>query len=101
MNIKSTIPKTDSAKEFMKFIMSQFESTDKLVARILMGMLTTMKFDDSHTIYEHVIDMINIATKLESMELKENESFLMTFIVNSLSHQYSSFQINYNTIKDK
>ncbi|KAK6914863.1 hypothetical protein RJ641_019980 [Dillenia turbinata] len=57
-------------------------------------------FDGSRTMHKHVTEMINIATKLESMGLKVNESFLVTFIMNSLPLQYCPFQINYNTIKD-
>ena len=61
-NIKSTIPKTKSAKECMKFVeeRSQVDFVDMSLARTLMGTLTTIKFDGSNTIHQHVIEMINI-----------------------------------------
>ena len=66
-----------------------------------MGTLTTMKFDGSRTMHEHITEMINIAARLGSMGMKVDEIFLVTLIVNSLPPQYGPFQINYNTIKDK
>lgn len=55
-NIKSTIPKTDSAKKYMEFVKSicHFGTIDKSVVGTLMGKLTTMKFDGYHTMHEHL-----------------------------------------------
>ncbi|GAV72124.1 UBN2 domain-containing protein [Cephalotus follicularis] len=102
-NIKSTIPVTDNAKEFMKSVenLSQSESADKSRAGTLMGTLTTIKYDGSRTMHEHVTEMANIAARLRSMGMKVDESFLVQFIINSLPSEYGPFQINYNTIKDK
>ena len=78
-NIKSTIPKTNSAKEFMEFVEehSQSDVADKSFAGTLMGTLTTMKFDGSHTMHEHVTEMSNIAARLKAMGMEVNESFLV------------------------
>ncbi|KAI0524826.1 hypothetical protein KFK09_004214 [Dendrobium nobile] len=101
--IKPTLPITDNAKEFMKYVenISQSESADKSRSGTLMGILTTMKFDGSRTIYEHITEMTNIAARLNTMGMKVSESFLVQFIINSLPPEYGPFQINYNTIKDK
>ena len=64
--------------------MSQSGIADNPVARTPMGTLTTMKFDGSCTMHEHVTEIINTTRRLESMGLKVNESFLGTFIMNSL-----------------
>ncbi|KAI3469989.1 hypothetical protein Pfo_026652 [Paulownia fortunei] len=87
------IPKIDSAKEFMKFVEnhSQSDFADKSVVETLMGMLTTMKFDGSHIMYEHVIEMTNIAARLGFMGLKVSDNFIMQFIINSLPLAYSLF----------
>ncbi|GAV75815.1 UBN2_2 domain-containing protein, partial [Cephalotus follicularis] len=102
-NIKSTIHVTDNAKEFMKSEknISQSESADKSRAGTLIGTLTTIKYDGSRTMHEHVIEMANIVARLRSMGMKVDESFLVQFIINSLPSKYGPFQINYNTIKDK
>jgi hypothetical protein len=48
-NIKSTIPQTKSAKEYMQFVEECFHSTDKTLDGTLMAELTTIKFDGSRT----------------------------------------------------
>ncbi|GAV82104.1 UBN2 domain-containing protein, partial [Cephalotus follicularis] len=102
-NVKSTIPVIDNAKEFVQSMenLSQSESVDKSRAGTLMGTLTTIKYDGSRTMHEHVTEIVNIAARLRSMGMKVDESFLVQFIINSLPSEYGPFQINYNTIKDK
>ncbi|XP_060210393.1 uncharacterized protein LOC132637296 [Lycium barbarum] len=60
-NIKSTIPQTESAREYLKFVEERFRSADKSLAGTLMAELTTMKFDGSHSMQNHIIEMTNIA----------------------------------------
>ena len=77
-NIKSTIPKIESDKEYMKFVEehSQSDSTDKSLAETLMGTLTTIEFDGSCTLHQHITKMINTTTELRSMELEASENSL-------------------------
>ncbi|KAL5787903.1 hypothetical protein ACOSP7_004852 [Xanthoceras sorbifolium] len=53
-----------------------------------MGTLTTLKFDGSRTMHEHVIEMTNIATKLKSLGMNVDENFLIQFIINSLPSEH-------------
>ena len=66
-----------------------------------MDMLTTIKFDDSRTMHERVTEITNTAARLRSMGMEVSASFLVQFIINSLSSKYGLFQMSYNTIKDK
>ena len=66
-----------------------------------MTKLTTMKFDGTRGIQEHVLEMINLVAELKTLRMNVDEFFLMQFILNSLPSQYGPFQINYNTMKDK
>ena len=66
-----------------------------------MGTLTTMKFDGSRTMHEHVIEMTNVAARLKSLEMEVEQNFLVQFIINLLPSEYDPFQMNYNTMKDK
>ena len=50
-NIKTTIPKTKNAKEFIGLVEECFQTVDKSFAKKLMSTLTTMKFYDSHTMH--------------------------------------------------
>nr|XP_033512417.1 uncharacterized protein LOC104097793 [Nicotiana tomentosiformis] len=95
-NIKSTIPQTESAKEYLKFVKERFRSADKSLAGILMAELTIMKFDGSRSMQNNIIEMTNITARLQTLRMKVDDSFLV-----QLPHDYELFQINYNTIKDK
>nr|XP_016514639.1 PREDICTED: uncharacterized protein LOC107831391 [Nicotiana tabacum] len=100
-NIKSTIPQTESAREYLKFVEERFHSTDKSLAGTLMAKLTTMKFDGSRSMQNDIIEMTNIAARLQTLGMKVDNSFLVQFILNPLPLEYGPFQINYNTIKYK
>ncbi|XP_016164708.1 uncharacterized protein LOC107607250 [Arachis ipaensis] len=100
-SIKSALPKSDNAKEFMKLVEERSQTADKSLAGTLMGTLTTMKFDGSRTMHEHIIEMTNITARLKSLGMKVDENFLVQFVLNSLPSEYGPFQMNYNTMKDK
>ena len=102
-NIKSTFKKTESDKEFMKHVeeCSQSKSVEKSLIGTLMYTLTTIKFDGSYTMHEHIVEMTNIAARLKSMGMEVNETFLITLIPNSLPPEYGPFHMSYNTLKDK
>ena len=100
-NIKSTLPQIENAKEYFKAVEDRFRSADKSLGGRLMAELTTMKFDGSRGMNEHVLEMNNLAARLKSLGMNVDESFLVQFILNSLPTQYGPFQIHYNTIKEK
>ena len=66
-NIKTTLPKIESAKKFMWLVEECSQTTDKSIVGTLMSTLITMKFDGSRTMYEHVIEMTNIAARLKTL----------------------------------
>ena len=76
-NIKFALPKTDSAKEFMKFVEECSQTTDKSLVGTLMSTLTTMELDGSRTMHEHVIEMTNIVARLKSIGMTVDENYNM------------------------
>ena len=100
-NIKTALPKTDNAKEMLKFVEELSQTADKSLVGTIMSTLTTMKFDGSRSMHEHVIEMTNLSARLKSSGMEVDESFLVQFILNSLPSEYGPFQMNYNTMKDK
>ena len=66
-NIKTTIPKTDSAKEFISNVKNCFKTANKSLVETLMAKLTTMKFDGKHGIQENAIEMTNLAAQLKTL----------------------------------
>lgn len=99
-SIKTALPKIESAKEFLGLVGERSQTADKSLAGTLMSTLTTMKFDGSRTMHEHVIEMTNIAAKLKSLGMAVDDNFLVQFL-RSLPTEYDSFQMSYNTMKDK
>ncbi|PON45647.1 hypothetical protein PanWU01x14_257580, partial [Parasponia andersonii] len=83
-NIKSSLSQTDSAKEFLKFEDEHSQTADKSLVGTLVGNLTTMKFDGSHIMYEHVTEVINILARLKSLGMNVDDNFPVQFIINSL-----------------
>ncbi|OIT03252.1 hypothetical protein A4A49_57453, partial [Nicotiana attenuata] len=100
-SIRGSILNSDKVKAYMKAIDEQFVSSDKALASTLMKRLSSMTFDKSHTVREHIMKMRDIAAKLKSLEVDMSEPFLMHFILNSLPAEYDPFEISYNTHKEK
>ncbi|XP_022894072.1 uncharacterized protein LOC111408557 [Olea europaea var. sylvestris] len=100
-NIKSTLPQNDNVKEYLKAVEDRFCSADKSLEGRLMAEFITMKFDGNRGMHEHVLEMTNLATRLKTLGMNVDESFLVQYILNSLPAQYRPFQIHYNTIKEK
>ena len=69
-NIKTTFPKTKNAKVFLKFVEESSQTAYKSLVGTLMGTLTTMKFDSSRTMHEHVIEMTKVAARLKSLGME-------------------------------
>ena len=44
-----------------------------------------MKFDGTRGMHEHILEMSNIVAKLKALGMNVDESFLVQFILNSLS----------------
>ncbi|XP_051152421.1 uncharacterized protein LOC127266275 [Andrographis paniculata] len=100
-NIKTTLHEIDDAQEFMKAVGERSQTADKSLAGTLMATLTTIKFDGSRSIHEHVVEMTNLAARLKALGMTVDDNFLVQFILNSLPPEYGPFQMNYNTMKDK
>ncbi|KAL4595287.1 hypothetical protein ACB092_12G080900 [Castanea dentata] len=66
-NIKITLPKTDSAKEFISNVEDRFKIADKSIIGTLMAKLTTMKFDGKCGKQEHAIEMTNLAAQSKTL----------------------------------
>nr|KYP72178.1 hypothetical protein KK1_004762 [Cajanus cajan] len=99
-NVKSSMPKTNNVREFMKLVKdySKSDIIGKSIVGNLSSELTNKKFDWSQPIHNHVKKMANLATKLNSMGMEVRESFFVKFILNSLSVEFGQFQVNYNTL---
>ncbi|XP_031286640.1 uncharacterized protein LOC116145330 [Pistacia vera] len=77
--IKTSFPATEYAKKFMRLAKetSQSKVVDKSHAGALISKLTTMKYDGSRSMYEHVTKMSNIATGIRNMGLSMDKNLLV------------------------
>ena len=76
-NVKPSMPKVENAREFLMKVKeySQSDITDKSIVGNLMSELTTIKFDWSKPIHDHVTSMTNKATKLRTMGMDVSDTF--------------------------
>ncbi|KAL6329550.1 hypothetical protein AAG906_022101 [Vitis piasezkii] len=72
-NIKTSLPQTEFASEFLK----------------------------SKGIQQHILNMTEKAAKLKALGMGMDESFLVQFVLNSLPSQFAPFKIHYNTNSDQ
>ena len=101
-NLKSTLAMTKSDEEFKKLLEKKSQITNKLLASTLMRRLTTMKYDGSCTLQEHVLEITTLVVKLKNLGLNVDKYLLVQFTLNSMSFEhYGPFQMNYNTTKGK
>ena len=87
-SIKSTLPERVIAKEYLKLVEECFRSADKSLTGTLMAKFTTMKYDGSLSMQQHILDMTNITARLMTLGMKDDDSFLVQFIMNSLPQEY-------------
>ena len=76
-NIKTTLQKTDDAKEFLANVAERFKIVEKSLAGTLMAKLTPMKFDGTQGIQEHVLEMTNLIAQLRLWGMNVDEFFLV------------------------
>ncbi|XP_057975314.1 uncharacterized protein LOC131162727 [Malania oleifera] len=82
-NIKSMLPQLKNAKEYknakkyLKAMEDRFCSADKSLVGRLMAKLTTMKFDGSRGMNEHVLEMTNLAARLNSLGMNVDSYVLL------------------------
>jgi hypothetical protein len=50
---------------------------------------------------DHILRMSNVAAKLKPLYLAIKDGFLIYLIFNSLSEEFKTFEVNYNSMNDK
>jgi len=91
-NTKVALPKIDNVKEFKKCVEERSQTVDKSLTGTLMSTLTTMKFDSSRTMHEHVIEMTNIVARLKSLRMEVDENYLGCSLCEELRSLRESFK---------
>ncbi|RZB65858.1 hypothetical protein D0Y65_041782 [Glycine soja] len=78
----------DQVKTYMKAIEEQFVRSDKSMSSTIMIKLSSMRFDNSKGVQEHLMEMRAITAKLRPLEVEISKFFLVHLILNSLPPEY-------------
>ena len=99
--ICGSIEQHENVCELLKVIDEQFVTSDKALASTLIMKFTSLKFIGIKGVREYIMEMRDVVAQLKKLEVEMCESFLVHFILNTLSPQYGPFKISYNAHKDK
>ncbi|XP_048431510.1 uncharacterized protein LOC125473144 [Pyrus x bretschneideri] len=94
--VRGGLPVNDKAKNFLEGIEAKFKVYEKREIGNLMTTLTTLKFDESHTVREHMLKMVNAVAKLSDLEVPIDDSFVVHMALNSIPESYEQLKTSYN-----
>jgi len=100
-SIRGSVIQHNNAKELLKAIDAQFESSEKAHAMTLIMKFSSLKLTSVRGVREHIMKMRDIAAQLKNLEVGISESFLVYYILNTLPQEYAPFKISYNTHNTK
>lgn len=74
------IVKFDNAKDCLDTIKRQIEAADKAIGASLMNRFSTMKYDGWKE-WEHIMEMVNLASKLKNICMSVSDEYLIQFVL--------------------
>ncbi|XP_068309759.1 uncharacterized protein [Pyrus communis] len=99
--VRAGIPTCDKAKDFLEVIGEKFKESEKAETGNFLTSLTTMKFDGTTSVREHILKMVDTAGKLKQLEVPVSDQFLVHMALNSLPARFRQLKASYNTQKEK
>lgn len=66
-----------------------------------MHSLTTIRFDGNGSMREHILTMIDLASKLKNLEVPITDTFLVHLALESLPAEFTNMRDNYITQREK
>jgi gag-polypeptide of LTR copia-type len=95
-------PVSDStlALNYLKELEQRFVRNEKTEIGILLNKLYTMKYNGRSNIREHILEVMNTASKLKAHKLNISEDMLVYLSLNSLLTSFGQFKVSYNCQKE-
>jgi gag-polypeptide of LTR copia-type len=95
-------PVSDStlALDYLKELEQRFVRNEKAEIGILLNKLYTMKYNGISNVREHILEMMNTASKLKAYKLDISEDMLVYLSLNSLPTSFGQFKVSYNCQKE-
>ena len=100
-SIYGSVDQHNDVRVLLKSIDEQFETTNKALASTLIIKFSSLRLTSVRGVREHIIKMRDITAQLKNLEVEMSESFLVHYILNTVSKQYGPFKISYDTHKNK
>ncbi|XP_026416153.1 uncharacterized protein LOC113311541 [Papaver somniferum] len=100
-SISGLIPEHDNVRDYLQAIEEQFATSDKVLAGTLMQKLSSMRYNGTSGVREHIMEMGDISSQLGALEVEISEYFLVHLVIISLPSQFVQFKISYNAQKEK
>ena len=99
-SVKGSIPKSEHAKQYYEDIAQRFKESEKVVKSTLLSQLTDMKYDGKGCVRAHIMNMIDVGTKLQELKMNVDEDMMVHFALNSLSREFKSLKDTYVAQKE-
>ncbi|XP_070678082.1 uncharacterized protein [Malus domestica] len=99
--LRGGFPDATNAKDFLKFIEAKYRESPKNETGNLMNALTTMRYDGVQSVREYILKMMDVARKLNALEVPISDTFLVHVIMNSLHENYTQLKVYYNGLREK
>jgi hypothetical protein len=95
--IRGAIPPCETAKEYLTKVESQFTSSSKTYASVIIKRFVTEKYTFGSGVREHILKMSNMTPKLKPMDMGLKDEFIVHLVMLSLTKEFEAFEINYNS----
>ncbi|XP_009784453.1 uncharacterized protein [Nicotiana sylvestris] len=99
-HIKGAIKFNGNAKDFLSAIGQEFLESDKAEIGSLIDSLSTIKYDLVSSVCDHIMKLVNIATKLNNLGVTIIDDFLVHQSLRSLPEQFNQLKTTYNAQND-
>jgi gag-polypeptide of LTR copia-type len=99
-NFKGHISDYTLILDYLKELEQRFVKNEKVKIDILLKKLCTMKYNDRSNVREHILEMMNTASKLKAHKLDISEDILVYLSLNSLLTSFWLFKVSYNCQKE-
>ncbi|KAM1050532.1 hypothetical protein ACFX13_032994 [Malus domestica] len=98
-HIRGGISIYDLAKEYMAKVEEKFKRSDKVEIGVYLSELINAKYDGVVSIMENLLKLVNLSNKLNAMDIRINDQFLVHMTLFSLSNDYEQIKVSYNIQK--
>jgi gag-polypeptide of LTR copia-type len=88
------------ALDYFKKLEQMFVRNEKAEIDIPLNKFCTIKYNDRSNVKEHILEMMNIASKLKAYKLDISEDMLVYLSLNSLHTSFGQFKVSYNCQKE-